>query len=170
MVLALVALCIGSLMGLALGRRPPASRRPWRAGPLLVSGVLLAGIGDHWRGAAGLGVEIAGYILLVGFALANHRHTGLLLIAAGLTTNLVVMAADGGMPVRGLYPAAAASGHHHGLSRDDHLTALADDMSLPGTDETVSPGDVVLALGGAVAILAWLEPGRRRRPLSRIGT
>jgi hypothetical protein len=168
MVLALVALCIGALVGVALGRRPPSVPRPWRAVVVLGVGVLLAGVGDRWAGGAGLAVEAGGYFLLAGFALANRRRAGLILVAAGLVANLAVMTADGGMPVRGLYPAAAASGHHHGLSRADRLSALADVIRVPGLHEMVSPGDLVLALGGAVAILGWLEPGRRR-DMSRVG-
>ena len=59
-------------------------------------------------------VLVAGYLLLVGFALRNAGLTGMVLVAFGLLANLAVIVVDGGMPVRGL-PAGAADGpRHHG--------------------------------------------------------
>jgi hypothetical protein len=114
-----------------------------------------------------------GYALLAGFALLNHRHAGLVLVAAGLLANLLVIGVDGGMPVRGLPAGVPVDGLHHGLSAGDSLTGLSDTVRLAPLHEIVSPGDLLVALGGAVAVFSWLEPGPARpgrlRPRPRQG-
>ena len=48
------------------------------------------------------GILLAGYVLLICFAVRNAGLTGMVLVAVGLLANLAVIAVDGGMPVRGL--------------------------------------------------------------------
>lgn len=192
MLLALIAVLAGALAGWTAGRRPsggaPAGRRgdrrppaagrsgrgapAWKVPVLLpVAGVVLV-VGERWvGGGSGLAVMSAGYAGLIGFALANGRRRGLALIAVGLLGNLAVTVADGGMPVRHQPAGVQIGDHHHGLSRADHLAGLADDIPVSLLGETVSPGDLLIAAGGAVAFFFWLEPEaartRRRRSRSR---
>ncbi len=159
MLLALLALVAGSAAGWAAGRRLPRSAGGWRGVVLVPVGAVLLIAGARWVGGGlGVALSVAGYGALLAFAAANRRHPGLMLVATGILANLVVIAADGGMPVRGLAPGATAAGGHHGLSSRDHLTGLSDMLRLPGLHETVSPGDLLIALGGAVAVFFWLEP------------
>lgn len=147
---------------------PPAADRrgtcapAWKVPVLLpVAGVILAA-GERWvGGGSGLAVMSAGYVGLIGFALANGRRRGLALIAVGLLANLAVTVADGGMPVSHQPAGVQIGDHHHGLSSADHLVGLADDIPLSLLGETVSPGDLLIAAGGAVAFFFWLEPGGR---------
>lgn len=147
-------------MALAAGRRPPPARTvrpPWTALALGASGVacLLAGSGAF-------GPVVAGYALLLSAAGLEWKRAGMILVAAGLAANLAVIAADGGMPVKGLAAGAATGPLHHGLRAGDRLTGLADVIHVPFLSQVASPGDVVLALGAAVAMFAWLQPRARR--------
>ncbi len=168
MPLAAIAVVVGAALGAATGRRPPRrGGRPDRMDvALLAAGALLSAVGT-WvaAGDPGVAVAAAGYALLAGFAGRHREHPGMVLIAAGLVANLVVMAADGGMPVRGLAP-GVSNGLHHSLTSADHLPALSDVIAVPALGLTVSPGDLVLSLGGAMAAFGWLvDP--RRRPVGR---
>ncbi len=129
--------------------------------------ILLAGAGcelagDRWvSGWAGAFVVMAGFLLLLWFAVGNIRLTGMVIVAAGLLSNLTVIALDGGMPVRG-FPAAATFGpRHHGERPGDHLIGLADVVHIAPLGEMVSAGDIVLAVGVATVIAGLMRPARR---------
>jgi hypothetical protein len=104
---------------------------------------------------------IAGYLLLVGFALRNLAITGMVLVAMGLLANLTVVALNGGMPVRGLPAGTTYGPRHHGQRPGDRLTGLADVVHLPALGEIVSPGDLVLGLGVATVVVTLMRPSRR---------
>lgn len=167
MVLAVIALLAGAAVGYLRGRRvkwPSAGRSwDWRLPGLVPAGGILVVVGDRWiGGAVGVGILAAGYCGLIAFAVANRRRHGLALVAVGLLANLVVLLADGGMPVRAEPPGVQIGSHHHGLSADDHLAGLADTIRVAPLGETVSPGDLLTAAGGAAAMCFWLEPPDRR--------
>ena len=168
--LAVMALVAGALAGGLAGRTIPARPPRWTRPALLVAGVALV-LTSRWIPGPPGGATLAlGYGTLAGFAAANWRRAGLLLVTAGLLANAAVVAADDGMPVTGLAPGVAAGPHHHGLGAGDHLTALGDDIRIGPLGETVSPGDLLVAIGGALAAFAWLEPRRRNsraRPARR---
>lgn len=155
--LALIAVVCGAAGGLLAGRRPPRrSGVPLPALAAALAGALCLTAGRGWLPAAA-----AGYALLLAAAALEWRRVGMVLVAAGLLANVAVIAADGGMPVKGLPPGAAAGPLHHGASAGDRLVALSDVIAVPVVSETVSPGDVALSLGGAVVMFFWLEPRRR---------
>jgi hypothetical protein len=172
--LVLVVAVVGAvLVALAAGRRFRVSSAtgPTRAFLVLASGAVSLALGSH-VGLSPLGQVMTdgGYALLLLFAVANRRHPGLVLIAVGLAANLAVLAADGGMPVAGLPASVDAGRTHHGVSTDDHLPFLGDSIRWGG--ETLSPGDITIAAGAALAIFFWLEPlpddrRRARRPARR---
>jgi hypothetical protein len=122
---------------------------------LLAAGGVIGVAGEHWPATTGLRLMEAGVALALAGALVGawgHGDAGwpgLVLIAVGLAANLTVITSNAGMPVRGLPPGLPAAGHHHGLSRADHLAVLADGLALGS--ERVSPGDVLIAAGSAVA-------------------
>jgi Family of unknown function (DUF5317) len=163
--LVVIALVGGSIVGLCLGGRPR------RFGDIRLHGLglLVAGAGcelagSRWgAGWPGTAIVVAGYVLLLGFAVRNAALTGMVLVAMGLAANLTVIALDGGMPVRGLAP-GAYGGRHHAERPGDHLTGLADVVPITPIGETVSAGDLVLALGVATVLVGALRPSRRRGP------
>lgn len=139
------------------GRRHEAGAPAWRAWGLALAGLALLLAGTQVaRGGAALTPAIAGYAALAAFAAANRDRPGLMLVAVGLVANATVTAVNGGMPVSGAAPGAGLGPLHHGLSRADTLTWLADTMRIPFFGETVSPGDLLMAAGVAVAALAGL--------------
>jgi hypothetical protein len=171
--LAVIALAVGGVVGLAAGGRPRhlagmRLRLPW----VLVAGAGCELVGTWWvPDRVGLALLVVGYVLLVSFALANVRLAGMVLVAVGLLCNLVVIAVDGGMPVRGVPAGISDSPRHHGMRASDQLTPLADDLRLAPFGETVSAGDVVLSVGVATTVAGALVRGRRRRsgdPTKRI--
>jgi hypothetical protein len=109
-------------------------------------------------------VLVASYLLLLSFGLLNVRLPGMPLVLLGLAANLVVIAANGGMPVSAealrdsgqadLIPQLRASGadKHHLLGDGDVLTPLADVIGVPKPiGQAISIGDVFQYAG-----LMWL--------------
>jgi hypothetical protein len=159
--LALIAVVAGGLCGLAAGGRlSNVVSAPLRDLWLLVAGGALEWAGGRW----GLALVIAGYVLLLAFALRNIRLTGMLMIAIGLLSNLIVITVDGGMPVRGVPAGVSLGARHHGQKPGDRLTGLADDVRISPLGETVSAGDLVLAVGAGVVAFSVIRPARRRTP------
>jgi hypothetical protein len=136
-----------------------------RSAGLLFAGAVCEFVGSRWvAGAAGTGLLIAGFLLLLGFAVRNVAVAGMILVAFGLLANLTVIAVDGGMPVRGLPAGATGGPRHHAVRPGDHLVGLADVVRLAPLGEAISPGDIVLALGVATAVSELMRPRRRRAP------
>ncbi|MGH9115380.1 MAG: hypothetical protein ACRDWW_06065, partial [Acidimicrobiales bacterium] len=71
--------------------------------------------------------------------------------------NFTVTTIDGGMPVRGEPPGAALGARRHGERPSDRFVALGDVVPVGFLGETVSAGDIVLALGVATAVAALLR-------------
>lgn len=95
-------------------------------------------------------------------ALADRPLPGMSVIAAGATLNLIVVAANGGMPVDGgaLLVAGAAMPPdrlHVELTPATRLPQLADVIPAPIFRSVYSFGDVLLALGGFWLPFAWLR-------------
>lgn len=169
--LTLGAVAAGGLAGLLTGGRIGNLRHirlHWLG--VLLAGAVCEFVGSRWgSGSVGLPVLVAGYVLLVGFAVRNVAHPGLVLIAVGLLANALVIGLDHGMPVRDLPPGTTDGVRHHGVRPGDRLTGLADVVRLSPLGETVSGGDVVLAVGVATAVASALRsrPGRAGTPAPR---
>jgi hypothetical protein len=159
MSLVVIALVAGVGAGLLLGGRPrylASTRLRWSA--LLVAGAVCALAGSR----LGTAMIVIGYVLLLAFAFRNLALTGMVLVACGLLANLVVIAIDRGMPISGVPTGTAYGQRHHGARPGDHLLELSDHIRLTPLDLTVSPGDIVLALGVATVTAGLMRP--RRRP------
>jgi hypothetical protein len=143
----------------------------------------------HWWGAALAGLALQGVpftsdlarslgpillvgsdALLLGFALVNRRLPALWLVIVGLAMNLLVIGANGGMPVSaGALETAGASParltddgtlKHHLLGPDDVLTPLGDVIGIPPpVAAVVSLGDLLL-YGGVAVLVVWVMLGR----------
>ena len=142
----------GSLEGIAATR--------FRFGWLVLAGFVVQ-IGfalwnPGWLTEPGeLTVLIVSNLLVAAFLAANRRLPGMLLAAGGLVLNVVVIAANGAMPVSleaadvaGTDLASAEFGIKHEPFHDGTLLPwLGDVIPVPGLDMLISAGDVVLALG-----------------------
>ena len=147
-------------------------------------GLTLAGLGLQFlplpEGRGGTDVLVrtavlaASYTLLLVFALANLRQTGMPLVALGLACNGLVIVANGGMPVS--VEALQESGQsdvvqllidegadkHHRLTDDDVLTFLADVIPIPQPiGQVASVGDIFVYAGIIWLIVAAM---RERSP------
>ncbi|MGH9180730.1 MAG: DUF5317 family protein [Acidimicrobiales bacterium] len=176
----LLATGIGAVVGLLATRRPRHSAdRGVGCWPLLLGGLAVqvaASRMDNDVGAYRL--LVASYALLVAFALVNLSTAGMWLVGLGVALNLVVIVANGGMPVRsaaledaGLAPPGPVvtlefTGKRHFEGADDRLRALADIVPVRPLREVVSFGDLIMATGVA-AVLARLLRRPGRAPVAR---
>lgn len=159
-------LASGPALGFALGwilggdpRRLGDLRIRWW--PLLALGVLLRVVAG-WAGDAAPVAYVLAFGSIAAVALASARLPGVPLIAAGAGLNLLVVIANGGMPVD---PAAvvAAGGRmptdplHLELTTSTALALLADVIPLPPVRGVYSIGDVVLTIGGFWLPFAWMR-------------
>jgi hypothetical protein len=163
--------------GLAAGwTRPPLGARAVRTGvhriPLLAGGAVLTAAanlldGDVAALATGLGLAV-----LLAFVAANAHITGVVVIGLGLLLNLVAVALNSGMPVRGgalvaagiveqeELPTLDVDGPRHLETPRDRLPVLGDVLPVPLTREVVSFGDLIVIFGAADAVRDLV---RRRR-------
>jgi hypothetical protein len=122
------------------------------------------------RNAVGIGLLLTSYVVLIAFCVLNRRLSGFLLIAAGLGLNLLVIGANGGMPVTKsalihsgqadviVYLQTQGGAKHH-IADGDVLLPLGDVIPV-GTpfDQVVSIGDIVVYSG-----IAWFCVATMRR-------
>lgn len=157
----------GRLAGLATMR----FRWAWLAiGGLAAQVILFGGAVDRLIGAAGPALYVASTVAVLLAVLANLRLPGLPLVALGAASNLAAILANGGsMPADpGAY---ALAGLERGggfsnsvVTETPALRPLTDIYALPDAfpfANVFSIGDVLIAVGIAVAIAAGM---RRARP------
>jgi hypothetical protein len=157
--------------------RPLSALRVRAVRLLVVPAVLQIGTASLAPGSAVLRVVVlAVTILLVGLFLgANLELPGVPLVAAGLLLNVVVIIANGAMPVS--TAAAARAGIDTGavhltddplrepLGDGTRLAVLADRIPVPapGWAQVVSVGDVLAAAGIGLLLLAGSVPPAPQR-------
>jgi hypothetical protein len=175
------ALVIGVVLGIVTGGRPRnVNRRSLELVWLLVASVMVQGAAEvlDVSDTLGLAMVLVSYVGLAAFAVANIRLVGMPVVLVGLLCNLAVITANGGMPVRAeaIIASGAATAEEldtidYGAKRhlegdDDVLVVLGDIIPVPATNEVVSFGDLILAVGVADVIFRLLKPvelrGRRR--------
>jgi hypothetical protein len=126
------------------------------------------------RGTVGFFVVIASLVLMVVFAGANWRLAGFALVAAGLWSNLLVLALNDGMPVTASAFVASgqteglddlgAGGRHHLATPDDDLVFLGDAIALPSPiNRAVSIGDLVAYAGAMWFVVTGMRAHGRAR-------
>jgi hypothetical protein len=115
------------------------------------------------------------YFLLAVFLISNRWIPAGYVMILGLLLNLVVVVANGGMPVRaeaitqsGGNPAVledSTVGKHHLMSDGDVLWHLGDVIGVPEPIGVVlSPGDVLLYVGIVYSIVQIMRGRRRENP------
>ncbi len=171
-----VSIATGYAVGGRLGRFEQLRLRWWGLAPIGLAMQLapLPDLQSDGERLLGVGLLIGSYALLLAFVAANARVAGFPLLFVGLALNLIVIAANGGMPVSG--PALEASGQtrslhllqegegekHHLLGKGDVLTPLADVIAVGRPiGQVVSVGDVV-AYGGVIWLVVAVMRGRTR--------
>jgi Family of unknown function (DUF5317) len=166
-----VAVAVGLLLGGSLGRLAELSlRAPW----LFLSAVVLQIVafpvaGLPWRTPETLAsvLWIASYGLLLVAAVLNRRITGVPIIALGMTLNLAVILANRGtMPVRlgAMHDAGrvAVTNANSTALAEPNLPWLVDRWAAPDwipLANVFSVGDVVIAIGAAIVVLAGMGFG-----------
>ncbi|HZA19769.1 MAG TPA: DUF5317 domain-containing protein [Actinomycetota bacterium] len=167
-IFAVIAVLIGLARGGSLSSLS-ATRVRWLwlvyAGVLVqVAGALLL------SGDAGLVVVIASNAVIAAFLLRNLRLPGMTLAAVGLVLNVLVIAANGAMPVSAEVIEAAGGSDteeigglkHERLTDDTRFAFLGDVIAVPGLREVLSLGDVLLALGIAYFVFSRTTAEARR--------
>jgi hypothetical protein len=168
---------LGLLRGGSITRLGEASFRFW---PLLAVGVAVQAAAAFVT-RAGVALVLLSYVVLLVYAAANYRHVGMGVVFVGIALNLLVIAANGGMPVRASAIVAAGIVDHHaevhtldfGSKRhlktdDDRLTWLGDVIPVPVATEVLSFGDLVMAVGIADVLAHLLR--RKATPTAREGS
>lgn len=178
MTLVLLALAAGVLAGYARGG---GLSRLTALHPIR-NRLLLTALGLHALGVLGgfawapLLPTLVGlsWALLGYYAWVNRSIHGATLVALGLAANAAVMLTNGGMPVSadaavraGVDPAVVVSEGQHELTGDDTRLAWLGKVvpvAFPPRPEVVTPGDVAVAAGLALAVAMGLTgrvPARR---------
>ena len=169
---ALARLRGGSLTGLA--------ETTFRWTPLLVGGLVFQITFLYWDpewlgDTGGLVVVLASNVAVAVWLVANRMLPGLLLAGVGMALNVLVIVANGAMPV--LEESAERAGveqslddagiKHERLDDDTVLPWLGDAIPVPPVTEVLSVGDVVLALGLCRLVDARMMVGKRPRHSAR---
>lgn len=129
--------------------------------PVLIAGLLAQTLLDLLadRGAVGdvgtVALLLVSEAAVLGFCIRNWYRAGMWLIGLGFTLNVVVILANGGMPVSpdaiavlGGDPATVElAGKHHLMTFATTLHWLGDVIPVPVIDLVISIGDVVLVAG-----------------------
>ena len=129
--------------------------------PVLVAGLALQTLLDAlaargWIGDAGtVALLLVSEAAVLGFCIRNWYRAGMVLIGLGFTLNVLVILANGGMPVSpdairamgGDPTGAVLAGKHHLMTAATALPWLADVIPVPAIDLIVSVGDLVLIAG-----------------------
>lgn len=145
-----------------------------------MSWLLFAGLGvqlaadltaPEWlEGAGGLAVIIITNLAVAAFLFLNRTYAGTALAAIGLVLNVMVISANGAMPVN---PRAVRDADitkslenvgikHEVMDDDTVLPWLGDTIGVPYIRELLSVGDVVLALGIARLIYSRMHNERSK--------
>ena len=173
MVLILGAIALGLGIGLALPPRTTRFARPnLRLPACLAAGAVLQLLAARLTGSLAVALGIAALVLLSSFAIANLHLTGMGVMTIGLMTNLLVMCANGGMPVspHALVAAGVVTaddvatvelhGPRHLEDANDSLLVLGD--IIPAHGQVVSFGDLIIAVA-AIDVVAHVARRQRRR-------
>ena len=167
-----VALAAGLLRGGSLASLAETRVR-WLI--LLFEGLLVQVVFDVWdppglTDTGGLAVLLLSNAAVGGFLVLNRRIPGMLVVGLGLLLNTIVITANQAMPVSasaastaGLDPPPSISDDlkHERLDSETRLGWLADVIPIPGVEEVLSIGDVILALGAGRVVYMQTTAAKR---------
>jgi hypothetical protein len=158
-VVLLVSLALGRALG---GRVRRLARVSFRSSVLLVVAIVAQVALASATGRAAMAVLVVSQLAPIWFVWANRGLPGMGLVTVGFVLNAAVILANGAMPVgRSALEAIggryAPAGRHRLLQDGDALPFLADVVPLPPLGIVVSAGDVVLAAGVGVLVVALMR-------------
>ena len=170
----LIALIAGLLRGGSL-EALAQTRVRWLV--LLIEGLLVQLVFDIWdppglTDDGALAVLLVSNLSVLTFLILNRAIPGMLLVAGGLLLNTIVITANQAMPVSASAaetagteaPSADDNSLKHELLEDDtKLGFLGDVIPVPGLNEVLSIGDIVLAVGVGRVVYAQTTSGSRRK-------
>jgi hypothetical protein len=155
------ALALGIIAGLSFGKswRPLLDLRV-RLLPLLL-GALVLRVVAPFLGALGFPLDVVAIACIVVAAASNPNLVGALFVGAGALLNLIVVVANGGMPVDATAVAAAgipmpSDALHVPLSAASNLAPLADVIPVALFRNVYSVGDFLIAAGAFLVPLMVL--------------
>lgn len=172
----IAAVAAGIALGYAFGGRlSRIGEADLRWLPLLYASAALQFLGAPLGGAPGLALVLLSFAGLVVFAAANFHHAGMGVVLVGVLMNFLVIAVNGGMPVRAdaIVQAGIAdrdelddldfSAKRHLERDDDALMVLADIVPVPAGPlaQVVSFGDLVMSVGVADLIVHLMRRPKR---------
>ena len=138
---------------------------------MLLIGVLGQVLANRQTGHTAVVLGIAALSALVAFAVANLHLTGMGVMTIGLSTNLLIIMMNGGMPVSeralraaNLPSSSELNGARHVERSNDELTVLGDIIPLNG--QVVSYGDLIIAMATADVVAHLARPQRRHRSIN----
>jgi hypothetical protein len=150
--------------------------------PLALAGIAAVFVSGRISGdRPSAALAIVGLCLFLATALGNLRLPGMVIIGFGVVLNVMVIAANNGMPVlpnalvdAGVVSAADSTsidlrGHRHLEDADSRLTFLDDRIPLRPVHAVVSIGDVVLAIGLVVTAASLIRRVHHSTPLTSSG-
>jgi hypothetical protein len=175
----LYALVVGIAIGYAAGGRLEGlATLGFRWAPVMLAGLVvqiaLFGPLEGTIGSLGTPIYVGSTIAVLVAVARNARIPGLALIVIGAISNLAAILANGGV-----MPADPGAVELAGIDMDTGFTnsaILADPALRPLTDifaipagvplaNVFSPGDVLIALGIVVAVVAGMRRGRSGAPV-----
>jgi hypothetical protein len=117
----------------------------------------------------GFAILLLSYVLILVFYLRNSHTQGMMIIAIGIALNVVVIAANQGMPTaddvvmrhgREVHVPIERTVKHRPQDGDTRLSFLGDVLGLPDDSSRFSVGDVVIGIG---IVYLCFEASRRPR-------
>jgi hypothetical protein len=174
MITALLAAVLAGLLGVVLGGSLEglfSTRVRWLW--LVYAGFIVQIAAVIWspawlEGGAELAVLLLTNAPIAIFMAVNFRLPGMILAAVGLTLNLIVISANGAMPVAtgavsGIDRSVQDSGvKHEWLNDATAFPWLADVIPVPPIGTVLSLGDVLLISGVAYFVFAQITKSRSR--------
>ena len=175
MITLLVVVVLALAAGLARGGSIDAlasTRARWVS--LIFAGLVLQTALDLWdppwlSSSTGLIVVIASNLLVAAFLVLNNGLPGAWIAGCGLALNVIVVAANGAMPVA---PEAAQAGgaeiarrgsiKHEAMGPSTALPWLGDVLPVPVFREVLSAGDILLTAGIGRLVYKRTAEGRQR--------
>ncbi len=175
-----VALCVGAARGGSFGMLAQLRLPGWSLVFLAVLAQLLSAVAAILGLPAPRAMFVLGTVvsaaLAMTFVLRNVHVRGMPLVGTGLLLNVLVVLANGAMPVSLSAAQRAGVGTTSILAGDDPRHELAGDRTrldwladvvpvpLPGVSQVLSPGDVLIAAGiGVLVANGMIRPGSGRQ-------
>jgi len=167
----LAAVCAATVF-ITLGSWSRLVRTPLRSRWLLVPALgipialRLIDLPANRVGTIGFGCYLTAYGLLLTFCFLNLSVRGMAVVAVGVALNAIVIGLNHGMPTEAVDgKKVEATALHKPRASNDLLPILGDVIVMPVTRETVSFGDLIIAVG-LINVVFWASRPKKRVTIS----